>query len=112
MPGAGLEGVVRAIFLFAVGAVLAGLAALVAVRLTDPLIGAEPGKIALLLQIVLASGIGGLAYALYTKLMRIPELDQMISLVRSSLRRGGGGGSRGGPSDPEELSGGPPGMAE
>jgi len=113
MPGAGLEGVVRALFLFALGGVLAGLAALVVVRLTDPLIGAEPGKIALLGQILLASALGGLAYALYTRLMGIPELAQMISLVRSSLRRGGGGGGgRGGPSDPEELSGGPPGMAE
>jgi len=85
----------------------------VVVRLTDPLIGAEPGKIALLGQILLASALGGLAYALYTRLMGIPELAQMISLVRSSLRRGGGGGGgRGGPSDPEELSGGPPGMAE
>ncbi len=109
MPGAGLERVVLAIFQFAVGAVLAGLVTLVAVRLTDPLIGAEPGKIALLGQIALATALGGLAYALYTKLMGIPELAQMISLVRSSLRRGGG---RGGPDDSAELSGGPPGMAE
>jgi putative peptidoglycan lipid II flippase len=112
MRGAGLERVIPALILFAVGAVLSGVAGLVVVNLTDPLIGAEPGRLALLGQIVLATAVSGLTYAAYTWLMRIPELQQMISLLRSSLRRGGGGGSGGGPSDPEELSGGPPGMAE
>jgi putative peptidoglycan lipid II flippase len=107
-PGAGLERIIRPLFLFAIGAVVAGLVALVAVRLTDPLIGAEPGKIALFGQIVAATAAGGLAYALYTRLMGIPELGQTISLVRSSLRRGG----RGGPSSPPDLTDGPPGMAE
>ena len=119
MPGIGLEKVIRPLILFATGAVLAGLAALVIVRLTDPIIGLEPGRFLLLVQILVASAAAGLTYAAYTKLMRIPELDQTVSLVLSSLRRGGGaaagGGAAGGgtgPVDPEELSGGPPGMAE
>ncbi len=46
-PGAGLEGILQPLVLFIGGAVLAGLAALLVVRLTDPIIGVDPGKIAL-----------------------------------------------------------------
>ena len=73
------------------GAVLTGLAALAVVRLTDPLIGPDPGKVALLGQVLAATLVGAVVYALYTRLMRIPELDQTVSIIRSSLRRGGSG---------------------
>ncbi|CAN5733524.1 murein biosynthesis integral membrane protein MurJ [soil metagenome] len=89
-PGAGLESVVRPMILFAGGAVLAAVAALVTVRLTDPLIGIDPGKIALFGQVLAATAAGGVVYAAYTRLLGIPELDQAIDLVRSLLRRGRG----------------------
>jgi peptidoglycan biosynthesis protein MviN/MurJ (putative lipid II flippase) len=87
-PGAGLENVARPLVVFIAGAVLAASAAFVIVRLTDPLIGPDPGKIALLGQ-VLAGGVAAAAvYALYALLLRIPELSQSISLALSILRRG------------------------
>jgi putative peptidoglycan lipid II flippase len=123
MPHVGLERVVKPLALFAIGAIISGAVMLGVVRLTDPLIGTEPGRLLLLVQILVTSAIGGLTYALYSWLMRIPELGQMISLLRSSLRRGGGGAGPVGRRDADrsdvdraedsaELTGGPPGMAE
>jgi len=87
-PGAGLEGILQPLLLFIGGAVLAGLAALIVVRVTDPIIGPEPGKIALFGQVLAAVVGGGAVYAIYTRALRIPELGQAIDLVRSLMRRG------------------------
>jgi putative peptidoglycan lipid II flippase len=89
-PGAGLEGILRPFVVFLIGAVIAGLAALVVVRLTDPMIGVQPGKLALLGQSLAAAAAGGLVYAIYTRTLRIPELSDSIDLVRSLLRRRSG----------------------
>lgn len=113
MPAMGLGSVVRPLLLFAIGAIIAGVVMLFAVRLTDPLIGATPGKVLLLGQILLVSGLGGLTYVVYTRLLGIPELAQAMSLLRSSLRRGGGGTPSAKDRETEsELTGGPPGMAD
>ena len=88
VPGAGLESVIRPLIVFLVGAVLAGLAALAIVRLTDPLVGTYPSVLGLLGQVLAASAAAGFVYAVYTRLLRMPELDQSISLARSLLRRG------------------------
>lgn len=93
-PGAGLEGILRPFVLFLIGAVIAGLAALVVVRLTDPMIGVQPGKLALLGQSLAAAGGGGAVYAIYTRALRIPELNDAIDLVRSLVRRRGGNGDK------------------
>jgi putative peptidoglycan lipid II flippase len=89
-PGTGLESVLRPMVVFAVGALLAALVTIVVVRLTDPILGPTPGRLGLLVQFVLAGSAGALSYAIYTRLLRIPELDQTISIARSFLRRGGG----------------------
>ena len=91
-PGTGLESVIKPFFVFAVGALIAAIVALVVVRLSDPVIGADPGRLGLLVQITLASGAAALVYGGYTRLLHIPELDQTISIGRSFLRRGGGEG--------------------
>jgi putative peptidoglycan lipid II flippase len=111
MPGMGLGSVIRPLLLFAIGAIIAGVVMLFAVRLTDPLIGATPGKLLLLGQILVVSALGGLTYAAYTRLLGIPELGQAISLVRSSLRRGGKPTAEDRETE-SELTGGPPGMAD
>lgn len=86
-PGAGVEGILQPLILFIGGAVLAGIAALIVVRITDPIIGSDPGKVALLFQVVLATVGGAAVYGLYTRALRIPELGQAIELVRSLVRR-------------------------
>ncbi|HUP82675.1 MAG TPA: murein biosynthesis integral membrane protein MurJ [Candidatus Limnocylindria bacterium] len=112
MPAMGIESVIRPLLMFALGAILAGVVMLVAVRFTDPLIGATPGKILLLGQILIVSALGGLTYAAYTRLLGIPELNQVISLLRSSLRRGGSKPTIADVETESELTGGPPGMAD
>ncbi len=87
MPGVGVESVVRPLVLFMGGAILAGLTALIVVRLTDPMIGLSPGKIALLGQVIAASGAAAVVYAGYTRLLHIPELAESIDVLRSLLRR-------------------------
>ncbi len=90
-PGTGLESIIRPFFVFAVGAFAAAAVAVVVVRLTDPIIGEEPGRFLLLVQITLAAAAAALVYVLYTRLLRIPELQQTIDIARSFMRRGGGG---------------------
>jgi len=87
MPGAGLETIVRPFVLFTGGAILAAFAAVLVVRISEPLIGAEPDKIALLLQLTLAGVVAAAVYAVYTRLLNIPELGQTLSLIRSLVRR-------------------------
>ena len=89
-PGAGLESILKPLVLFTGGAVLAAVGALIVVRITDPMIGLQPGKIGLLLQTVAATAGGAVVYGIYTRALGIPELDQAIGLVRSIVRRGGG----------------------
>jgi len=92
-PGAGLESILQPLVTFLGGAVLAALATLLVVRLTDPIIGSDPGKLGLIFQISAASAAGAATYALYTRALRIPELNQTIDLARSMFRRGGGSGT-------------------
>jgi len=92
-PGTGLETVIRPFFVFAVGAVLSGIVAVIAVRLTEPIVGEEPGRLMLLFQVAVASTAAALVYIAYTRLLRIPELQQTIDIARSFMRRDGSGGS-------------------
>ena len=100
-PGTGLESVIRPFIVFAIGALIAAFVAAVVVRLSEPIFGLEPGRLGLLIEVTLASGAAALAYALYAMVLRIPELDQTITIARSFLRRGGGSGG-------DDLSGGSP----
>jgi putative peptidoglycan lipid II flippase len=97
-PGTGLESVVRPFFVFTIGALLAAAVAALAVRLTDPLIGPEPGRLLLLTQVAVASVAAAIVYALYTRLLRIPELQQAVDIGRSFIGRGRR--ASGGPPDP------------
>jgi putative peptidoglycan lipid II flippase len=92
-PGTGIEAVFRPMAVFAVGAVLAGVATTAVVRLTDSMIGLNPGKVALFVQLCVAGAVGAAVYFVYTRLLRIPELDQTVDIARSMLRRGRGSGS-------------------
>jgi putative peptidoglycan lipid II flippase len=99
VPSVDVPSLVRPLILFTVGALLAGGAALATVRLTDPIIGADPGKMAILGQMIVASGAAALVYVVYTLVLRIPELSQTIGLMRSMLRRRRAAGE---PDEPDE----------
>ncbi len=116
IPGIGVDRFIRPLLVFALGAALSGAAMALVVQLTDPVLGGDRGRLLLLAQIIVTTAVGGIVYALYAVLLRIPELGQLISLLRSSFRRGAGAGATQSPADEaedrNELAGGPPGMAE
>jgi putative peptidoglycan lipid II flippase len=87
MPTAGLENMVRPLLIFTVGALGAGLTALLVVRLTELALGTDLGKVALLGQIVLASGAAAAVYAGYSLLLRIPELSQTVGMAWAVVER-------------------------
>jgi putative peptidoglycan lipid II flippase len=87
MPGAGVESIVRPFVLFSGGAVLAAMAALIVVRLTEPAAGAELTTLGLLFQLGAAGGAAAAVYAIYTRLLNIPELGQTLTLLHSLIRR-------------------------
>lgn len=95
-PGTGLETVIRPFFVFTIGALLAAIVASLLVRVTDPVIGPDPGRLLLLVQVTIASAAAALVYVVYTRLLRIPELQQTIDIARSFVRRGGESGDGGG----------------
>ena len=88
-PGAGLENITRPLLVFAVGALLAGVAALIVIRLTEIGLGPDPSKVALLGQVLLATAAAAIVYAIYSRLLRVPELPHSLNLVRSLLLRRG-----------------------
>lgn len=79
---------ITALGVFAVGALLAGGVAFGTVRLTEFGLGTDPGKPGLLLQVVLATAAAAVTYLLYSRAVRVPELDRSLGLVRSAVRRG------------------------
>ena len=92
-PGTGIESVFGPMAVFAIGAALAGVATAIVVRLTDQMIGLDPGRLALFGQISVAGGAGLLVFVLYSLALRVPELHQSLEIVRSMVRRGRGGSS-------------------
>jgi len=88
-PGAGLENITRPLITFFGGALLAGLTALGVVRLSEIYLGMELGKVALAGQVVAATVAAAAVYAVYSHLLKVPELPNSLNLLRSVLRRGG-----------------------
>ena len=50
----------------------------------------DPPKLTLLLQTILAAGVGGLVYLGAAYLLRIGELHEILAVVRARLTRGSG----------------------
>jgi putative peptidoglycan lipid II flippase len=68
-------------------ALVASVVALGTVYLLDGLIGPEPGKLALVAQVILATAAGGLAYVGLAVALRIPELPSIVGIMSDLLRR-------------------------
>ena len=81
----------RAAVLFGAGALLAGVGALVALGLARGLLGPGADRAGVLVETVVAAGVGGAVYAAYSAAARIPEFGQSLGLLGSLLRRGRGG---------------------
>jgi peptidoglycan biosynthesis protein MviN/MurJ (putative lipid II flippase) len=88
--GVRLESLGRALAEFSVGALLAALAALSVVRVSEGLAGPDPGKVAILLQSAAAFAAASAVYLAYSRLLRVPELSSSIGILRQMMRRGDG----------------------
>jgi putative peptidoglycan lipid II flippase len=86
--GVALDSVARALAEFAFGAFLAAVAAVTVVRITEDLVGIDPGKVATLVQATLATTVAAGVYVAYAWLLRVPELPGVLDLVRTALVRG------------------------
>jgi putative peptidoglycan lipid II flippase len=84
-PGIHLESLGRAMVEFLIGALLAALGAVAVIRLTESAVGPDPVKLAILVQSLLAATVAAVVYAGYSWLLRIPELPQSLSMLRSML---------------------------
>ncbi|MGI8703411.1 MAG: murein biosynthesis integral membrane protein MurJ [Candidatus Limnocylindrales bacterium] len=86
--GMALDSVGKGVAEFALGALLAAVAAFGVVRATEAMVGLEPAKITLVAQSTVAFGAAAITYVLYSRLLRIPELATSVEMVRLALRRG------------------------
>ncbi|HSS35211.1 MAG TPA: lipid II flippase MurJ, partial [Patescibacteria group bacterium] len=69
------------------GAIVASGVALITMTLARNLVGPEPPRLVLLVELALAAGLAGLAYAGLSRALRIPELGTIVRLMSDALRR-------------------------
>jgi putative peptidoglycan lipid II flippase len=86
-PGIPLDSLGRAGLEFLLGSTLAGVAAVLVVRLSEGLVGTDPGKLAYILQSGAATATAVLVYLAYSWFLRIPEMTTLLDLGRSMLAR-------------------------
>jgi putative peptidoglycan lipid II flippase len=85
----GLGDVVRVGLEAALGTVVAGAVALLALYTIDGYIGPSPGWLGLVAQSVVVSVVFGVVYLVLSLALRIPELPSIISVMTDLLRRRG-----------------------
>jgi putative peptidoglycan lipid II flippase len=86
-PDLDVSGIVRAFLEAFAGSLAAGLAAWVVLQGLGGIFGANPGKIAMLIEVVIAGGLGSLVYVGAAAALRVPELPTIVAVVSDLLRR-------------------------
>ncbi len=82
-----LRGLVIAAAIFAVGSIVAAYAAGFVLDAVRSAVGVTPGRLFVLLELVLATAAGGAVYAAWCYLFRVPELPETVRLVRNAAGR-------------------------
>ena len=70
-----------------VGSALAGAVAFLAGQWLASALGADPGRLVLLVEVALVSLVFGLVYAALSLVLRIPELPSIVGVMADVLRR-------------------------
>src|SRR5437762_841409 len=73
----------------AAASLVAGVVALAALRAVQGAAGSDIGKATVVLEIVVAGGLGGLVYLAISLALRIPELTTIVRLMSDALPRPG-----------------------
>jgi putative peptidoglycan lipid II flippase len=87
LPHFELRGLVRVGIEGVVGSALAGAVAFLASEWLARVVGAAPGRIALIGEVILVSLVFGLVYAAISLVLRIPELPSIVGVMADVLRR-------------------------
>jgi putative peptidoglycan lipid II flippase len=87
LPALPVGGIVRVLLEAGLATFIAAALSLGTVYLVDGLIGTDPGKLALLAQMILAGAVFGVTYLVLSLALRIPELPAIIRVMSHVLRR-------------------------
>ena len=82
-----LNGLVLAAVIFAAGSILSAAAADWMLGALGSRLGASPGRVLVLVELVVTTGVAGLVYGAWCSLMRVPELPETIRLLRNTIGR-------------------------
>ena len=80
-PDLDIPGVIRAFAEAGAASIAAGIAAFAALQLLGGNVGANPGKLGFIVELVVASAVGGLVYLGAAVALRIPELPIIVAVV-------------------------------
>lgn len=86
-PGIDVGGIARFGAVSLGGGLLAGLTAAAVMQALLGVLGTAPGKLVMATESGVALAAAGLVFVGYSRLLRVPELAQTISLIRVALRR-------------------------
>src|SRR5262249_22633640 len=67
--------------IFGVGSVIAALGAFAVTRFGHPIFGPHPARPLLIVQMIVAAIVAALIYLVYSRLMRVPELNRLVGLA-------------------------------
>ena len=87
LPHFELRGLARVGIEAVVGSALAGAVAFLAGEWLAGAIGADPGRLVLVVEVTLVSLVFGLVYAALSLVLRIPELPSIVGVMADVLRR-------------------------
>jgi putative peptidoglycan lipid II flippase len=90
LPAVQVVGVLRGIVLFAILGALAGAVLRLTVSGIGTLLGPDPGKIGLAIELAGAALVGGLVYLGLAIVLRVPEVPTIVRLLRGGLGRAAG----------------------
>lgn len=82
-----LRGLVLAAVVFAAGAALAAVVAGWGLDTLASAVGVHPGRVLVLVELLVTTAMGGAVYAAWCYLLRMPELPETIGLLRHTLGR-------------------------
>ncbi|HXQ96403.1 MAG TPA: murein biosynthesis integral membrane protein MurJ [Candidatus Acidoferrales bacterium] len=82
-----LRGLAVAAVVFAGGSILSAAVADGALQALTSLLGVSPGRVLVLVELVVTTGVGTLVYCAWCYLLRVPELPETIRLLRDTLGR-------------------------
>jgi putative peptidoglycan lipid II flippase len=87
VPGASLAREVWALAVFGAGALLAGVVGWVVLGGLRGLVGSDPGKVVMAVEVALVSAAGGLVYLGWSWLVRLPEPARLVRVARQAFGR-------------------------